>query len=325
MNRFLILISLLLTFLLGGQSPHRYVAGAWERPEVKFPTDNPYSEASVALGNALFFNSLLSSDSSISCQSCHRLTLALADHLPQGEGIKGRHVDRNTPTLFNVGFHPYFMMDGKFSSLEEQALAPIKEHREMDMLPEKVVQRLQVHPRYDEMSIAAYGEPFSVPVMQKALANFQRMLISDNARFDQFMRQEIMLTKQELKGWELFQSERLHCIQCHSGYNFTNYAFENNGLYKAYEDQGRYRITGKEKDRAKFKVPTLRNIAITYPYMHNGSVATLEAVIDHYAAGGKDHPSKSPLVQGFALSEEERSSLLAFLNTLTDQYLLAED
>lgn len=303
----------------------KWTSPYWEKPQVKFPEDNPYSEESIKLGGDLFFSSLFSRDSSISCQSCHMLTETFADHLPKGEGIKGRHVERNTPTLFNIGLHPYFMFDGKFSSLEDQVLAPIKEHREFDMTPELVVQRLQSIPIYNEMSQAAYGKDISIDVIQKALANFQRVIISDKSKFDKFMRKEVSLSEEEQKGWELFQSPALNCNQCHSGYNFTNYEFENNGLYEEYEDRGRFLITKDSNDLAKFKIPTLRNIAITFPYMHNGSLSSLEEVIDHYASGGGNHSSKSNFIKGFKISTEERSFLIAFLNTLTEERLLNKD
>ena len=168
----------------------------------------------------------------------------------------------------------------------------------------------------------AYNEELSISVVQKAIANFERILMSDNSKFDKFKRGEVELSFEEMKGWELFNSTDLNCIQCHNGYNFTNYAFENNGLYKTYQDSGRALVTDLDSDVAKFKVPTLRNIAITFPYMHNGSIASLEEVIDHYASGGKKHRLQSKLIDGFDMTAEERSFLIAFLETLTDETLL---
>jgi cytochrome c peroxidase len=294
----------------------------WERPEVIFPEDNPISDASIELGSSLFFETLLSKDSSISCQSCHLITEAFADHLPLGEGIKGRHVTRNTPTLFNIGYHPYFMADGRFTTLEEQVLGPINEHREFDMTPEEVVARLKTVPLYNELSMEAYGQELTIEVVQKALANFERIIISDNSKFDQYKRGEAKLTEDEIAGWDLFNSDELNCIACHNGYNFTNYAFENNGIYKIYQDSGLAIVTKEAEDLAKFKVPTLRNIAITYPYMHDGSFETLEEIIDHYASGGKNHPSQSYLIKGFDITQKEKEALIAFLNSLTEERLL---
>lgn len=291
----------------------------WKRPDVNYPTDNPNSQASVELGSALFFETLLSKDSSISCQSCHLISEAFADHLPIGEGIKGRLVTRNTPSLQNIGLHPYFMADGKFKSLEEQVLAPIHEHREFDMTEEEVITRLQSVAIYNQYSQAAYGQEITIDIVQKALANFERALVSDNSRFDQFMRGEIEFSKQEMRGWELFKAPRLNCTECHNGYNLTNYDFENNGLYKTYQDSGRALMTKDANDLAKFKVPSLRNVTMTYPYMHNGSFHSLEDVIDHYASGGQGHSSQSDFIKGFEIGLEEKKALIAFLKTLTEE------
>ncbi len=297
----------------------------WERPNVIYPENNSFSEASIELGNTLFFENLLSKDSSISCQSCHLITEAFADHLPLGEGIKGRLVTRNTPSLLNIGLHPYFMADGKFKTLEEQVLGPINEHREFDMSNEAIIERLRSIPRYRELSMSAYNQEIDIEIVQKSLANFERILVSDSSRFDQFMKGKIKFTEQEMYGWELFNRTDLNCIQCHNGYNFTNYSFENNGLYKTYQDSGRALVTKKESDLAKFKVPSLRNIALTYPYMHNGSIYSLDEVIDHYASGGKRHDSKSDLIKGFVIGVDEKKALISFLRTLTEERYLIEE
>jgi cytochrome c peroxidase len=296
----------------------------WEAPSIIFPADNPGSEASIELGGALFFETLFSRDSSISCQSCHLLTQAFADHLPLGEGIRGRTVTRNTPSLINIGQHPYFMADGKFGSLEDQVLGPINEHREFDMTPEEVVSRLKTVPLYNELSMKAYGQELNIDVIQKALANFERAIVSQDSRFDQFMKDEIELTPEEKAGWKLFNNSELNCIQCHGGYNFTNYTFENNGLYANPADSGRALITGLNDDIAKFKVPSLRNVSITYPYMHDGSVQSLAAIIDHYASGGQNYKTQSKLIRGFKITKEEKMALVAFLKTLTDNRYLEE-
>lgn len=179
-----IIFLVLSVLLLASLSNSSVVESVWERPMVVFPLDNPISEASVELGSALFFESLLSKDSSLSCQSCHLNNSAFADHLPLGEGIKGRHVTRNTPTLFNVAYHPYYMMDGKFKTLEDQVLGPINEHREFDMNPEEVISRLKTVPYYNELSKRGYGKELDMEVVQKSIANFERVLIADNSKFD---------------------------------------------------------------------------------------------------------------------------------------------
>lgn len=323
MKKLIGLLAIVFSDLFGAQIQHSDpIDPEWKRPEVVYPEDNPLTDAGIELGGSLFFETLLSRDSTLSCQSCHMVGEAFADHLPVGEGIKGRHVSRNTPTVFNVAFHPYFMADGKFGSLEQQVLGPINEHREFDMTPEEVVERLRSVLRYNELSQAAFGEELTIEGVQKSIANYERLLISDNSKFDQYQRGETQLTEEELKGWELFRGSKLKCIECHGAYNFTNYAFENNGLYETYSDSGRARITKAAGDLAKFKVPTLRNIAITYPYMHDGSLDSLEQVIDHYSKGGRMHESKSDLVRGFEITDSEKKCLVAFFQTLTESRLV---
>ncbi|MGK0279117.1 MAG: cytochrome c peroxidase [Litorivivens sp.] len=297
----------------------------WAIDKVVYPDDNPDSDASVTLGGELFFESMLSQDSSISCQSCHMLTEALADHLPLGMGIKNRTVTRNTPSLFNVGLHPYFMMDGKFATLEEQVLGPINDHREFDLNPEELLVRLNRISIYNEMSQKAYGEDLTIEIVQKALGNFQRALISQNSDFDVFMRgNPDALSDSAKRGWALFISDELNCTACHGGFVFTDYSFQNNGYFETYQDSGRALISGLDEDHAKFKVPSLRNVALTFPYMHNGSVETLAEVIDKYA-DGETHPLQSEHIRQFSLDLSQKADLLVFFGSLTEIRLTAED
>ena len=299
---------------------------AWEPPEVQFPEDNPVSAASVDFGSNLFFETLLSRDSTISCQSCHLITDAFADHLPVGMGVDDRTVTRNTPSLFNIGLHPTLMKDGKFATLEEQVLGPINDHREFDLSPEQVVERIASQPSYQEQSMAAYGEPVSMATIQKALANFQRIIVSNDTPFDAYMRgDEAAISDAAKAGWKLFQSERLNCRACHSGFDFSDYSFQSNGYFDAYPDSGRAIITRKPEDVAKFKIPSLRNVATTWPYMHNGSVASLCEVLQTYAKGGSGHANQSERIRKFELSKEEEDQVMAFLEGLTEQRFLEED
>ena len=167
----------------------------------------------------------------------------------------------------------------------------------------------------------AYGRKMDLYVITRAIAAFERTLISGNSRYDQFFYQgkKDALSEKEKKGMELFFSERLACSICHGGFDFTEYSLENNGLYRDYEDKGRNRVTSKEEDIGKFKVPTLRNVALTAPYMHDGSLKSLEEVIDHYQLGGKGHPNQHPATQGFEISATEKQELLLFLQSLTDE------
>lgn len=298
----------------------------WEFPEVQYPDDNPLTDASINFGGSLFFETLMSRDRSVSCQSCHLLTQTFADHLPVGEGIDGRKVTRNTPSLFNIGFHPYFMKDGKFATLEEQVLGPISDHREFDLNPEEVERRIASIPMYQEMSQEAYGEPVSIEIIQKALANFQRALVSKNSSFDDFMKGGVdSISLSAKRGYDLFSSEELNCTACHNGFDFSDYSFQNNGLYKHYADSGRALITHAKEDIGKFKVPSLRNIALTYPYMHDGSVTSLKDVILNYAKGGSKHKNQSKEIRKFKITDSEIEDLIAFLESLTEKRLLIVD
>ncbi len=294
-------------------------------PEVEFPEDNPLTQASYDLGKRLFFDPALSRDSSVSCASCHQPSLAFADLVPFSEGVAGAAGTRNAPTLANVAYHPYFTSEGGVPTLEMQVLVPIQEHNEFDFNIVLISERLSEDPTYVHMAQKAFDrniDPFSIT---RALAIFERTLVSGNSAYDKmyFQGDNAAMNMDELRGMELFFSDSLACGSCHSGFNFTNYAFENNGLYSEYADEGRYRLTGLEEDRARFKVPTLRNIEITSPYMHDGSFNSLDEVIDHYATGGAGHPSKSELLQGFTITENQKKELIAFLESLTDHEFLS--
>lgn len=297
----------------------------WEMPTVQFPENNPYSLESIELGGALFSEPLFSQDTSISCQTCHATFMALTDQLPVGEGIFGRQVTRNTPTLNNIGLHPYFMKDGKFLTLEDQVLGPIKDHREFNIDPEELVRRLNSVPYLVEMSKKAYGSDLTIEIIQKAIANFERILVSKDTPFDAYMHgNNTAISKSAINGYKLFKSDQLNCIKCHNGFDFTNYSFQNNGTYKVYQDSGRAIMTKNKADIGKFKVPTLRNIDLTFPYMHNGSFKSLEDVIKHYEAGGKNSETQSHLINGFELSDNERQNLLDFLSSLTEYRYMDE-
>jgi len=321
-----IILGLLISMCIGLASFNTNQIGElkkWEIPEVQFPNDNPLSNESIQLGAALFSERLFSKDTSISCQTCHATNMALTDQLPVGEGVFGRHVTRNTPTLNNIGLHPYFMKDGKFETLEDQVLGPLKDHREFDIEPNELLMRLKSVPYLNDMSMQAYGSDLTIEIIQKAIANFERILVSKDTPFDAYMQgDKTAISESAINGYRLFKSEKLNCIKCHSGFDFTDYSFQNNGTYKVYVDSGRAFMTKNRDDIGKFKVPSLRNLDLTFPYMHNGSFESLESVIKHYEAGGKSSPTKSSLINGFELTDIERQNILDFLSSLTEYRLL---
>ena len=320
---------LLLLILLAGCTPDPGPADPVDRtpyqlilpagfPTPDIPADNELTTARVALGKKLFYDPVLSRDSTVSCASCHRQELAFAHDQPISPGIEGRLGFRNSPTLTNVAYLDLVNKDGGVVKLDLQALVPIEDHNEMDFRGILAAQRLRSDPAYLELSLRAYGRAPDSYVISRALAAFQRTLISGESRFDRAERGETSLTVAETRGRNLFFSERTHCGSCHGGFNFTFNEFENNGRYPDYEDQGRMRVTLDPADEGKFRVPTLRNVARTAPYMHDGSLPTLAAVIDHYDQGGSGHPNQNPLVRPLHLSAQEKADLLAFLHTLTD-------
>ncbi len=293
-------------------------------PEPEIPEDNQLTPARIALGKQLFFDPILSRDSTIACASCHFQEDAFSDTRRLSVGIEGRVGMRNAPSLANVAYLNSFFRDGGVPTLELQVLAPIDDENEMDFNIVEVAERLQRIPAYVTMSQEAYNRPPDPFVIIRAIAAFERTMISGNSPFDQYYYQgdATALTASQIKGMELFMSDSLNCYTCHSGFNFTDNNFYNIGLYETYKDTGRARIVFKEEHNGEFKVPSLRNVEVTAPYMHNGSMRTLEEVIDHFASGGEEHVNKSALMQSFVLTEEEKKCLIDFLNSLTDQSFL---
>ncbi|MBC7777016.1 MAG: c-type cytochrome [Phycisphaerae bacterium] len=290
-------------------------------PMPDIPADNTLTKSRIALGKRLFYDPALSADSTRSCGSCHAPHLAFSDSTAVSLGIEHRLGTRNAPSLANVAYQNKLLREGGVPTLEMQILVPIQEHNEFDFNILLVAERLQKMPKYVEMAEKAYERVPDAFVITRSIAAFERTLLSGDAPYDQyaFQGKSNALSASEKRGLELFQSERLNCSKCHEGFLFTNQGFTNNGLSEVYPDSGRIRLTGLESDRAVFKVPSLRNIALTAPYMHDGSLPTIEAVIVHYQTGGKPHPNKSPLLKPFNLTVQERKDLLAFLHSLTDQ------
>ena len=290
-------------------------------PEIDHPAGNEYTNERWSLGKKLFFDPILSKDGQVSCASCHDPALAFSDKEKVSNGSDGLAGIRNAPTLVNVAYHPYFTREGGVPTLEMQILVPIQEHNEFNNNIVSIADTLAKIEEYVSMSFAAYDQEPNPFVITRALAQFERSLISGQSAYDLQYNYGISrsMSKSAKRGKILFESERTSCTSCHSGFNFTDYSFQNNGLYEKYEDPGRSRFTQKEEDVAIFKVPSLRNIEITGPYMHDGSIETLEEVIDHYDRGGAAHLNKSKKIKPLHLSNDEKADLLAFLKSLTDE------
>jgi cytochrome c peroxidase len=287
-------------------------------PEI--PADNRPTKTKVELGKKLFFDTRLSKDNSISCASCHKQQFAFADNLAVSLGIEDRSGFRNALPLQNLAWSKLFFRDGGVIQLDLAALNAITAHDEMASNLNEIVYKLKLDNAYLQLFRTAFQDTITSKGILQALGTFQRTLISGNSRYDKFAFQNnfAALTEVEKKGKDLFFSNKTNCSACHGGFLFSNQTFQNNGLYEQYADTGRQRITLLPEDRGLFKVPSLRNVELSAPYMHDGSFANLEAVIEHYNSGGVNFPSKSSFIQPLNLTADEKSSLLAFLKSLTD-------
>ena len=326
----------------------------WPTPSV--PPDNPMTPAKVALGRALFYDTRLSANGTQACATCHEQAHAFADTRPRALGSTGERHPRGSMSLVNIAYASTLTWaNGAMRRLEAQALVPMFGEQPIELGLRQAetstfLGRLRAAPDYPRMFAAAFGgspDPVSIDNVTKALASFERSIISARSPYDRYSDgDERAISAAAQRGEQLFFSPRLGCFRCHGGFTFSQppeFAgrsevergeaplFQNNGLY-AYsgsltspgEHQGVFEVTAAPLDLGKFKPPTLRNIAVTAPYMHDGSLPTLDAVIDHYARGGREHPTKSTIIGGFSLTSEQRADLIAFLDSLTDEELLRD-
>lgn len=303
-------------------NPAYHVELAPGAPVLPVPADNPLTEAGVRLGKALFFDKRLSDPAVISCADCHMEGRAFSDLVALSAGATGALGFRNSPTLANVAYQERLFMDGGVPNLEYQVLAPIHDAREMNSDINAVAVLLRDEEPYKSLSPLAYGRQLDAYVITRAIASYERTLVSGWSRFDKYLHggDATALTAQEINGWNIFNGSEANCSACHSGYDLTDRDYHNIGLTLDHTaDAGRARITLQPEDEGKFKTPTLRNVGITGPYMHDGSLSSLEEVIDHFASGGLAQPNLSPHMQPFTLSAEEKADLVAFLNALTDE------
>lgn len=291
-------------------------------PKPTIPIHNELTKAKVELGKKLFFDPILSSDNSVSCASCHKPEFAFANHEIKSIGINQTSGERNVPTLVNIAYHPYLFAEGEVPDLESQVLAPVLHENEMGINLKQSIKKLNNDSEYRKLFKKAFDTLASTATLVRAIATYERTLISGNSSYDQYIQgNKNALDSSQQRGMKLFFSDRTNCSSCHAGFNFTNYQFENIGLQESYIDIGKMRATGNPKDEGKFKTPTLRNIEYTWPYMHNGSLKTLEEVVDFYNSGGKNHPQKSKKIKPIHLSVSEKNDLINFLKSLSDQDL----
>ena len=279
----------------------------------------PEQERLIELGRRLFFDPVLSADSSLACASCHQPARSFADGRTVSVGVFGRRGTRNVPAIVNRGWGAAFFWDGRITSLEEQVLRPITEPTEMGMSLDQVVRRLRKLPAWRAVFRRTLGDDVRESGLARALAAYVRSIRAGESRFDAAMLGEnFALTDVEQRGLELFQG-RARCARCHSGALLTDESFHNTGVaWRTGEpvDSGRALVTRRATDIGAFKTPTLRQIGTTAPYMHDGSLRTLSEVIEFYDGGGHPNPHRDPELRPLGLSATEKSSLLAFLGVL---------
>lgn len=297
-------------------------------PLMEIPADNPMTVEGVDLGRHLFFDPILSRDSTLSCSSCHLAATSFTDPAQFSVGVRGERGRRNSMALVNVGYAESFFWDGRAASLEEQARDPVADAIELGEDWEHVEAKLNRHPRYPDLFEQAFGtREATQDLAVKALAQFERTLLSAGSRFDRVNAGEETFSDLEFAGFEIFNSERGDCFHCHGTLLLTDNRFHNNGLDANPDDLGLAEVTGRPFDRGLFKTPTLRNVEYTAPYMHDGRFATLEEVVDHYSTGVQQSSTLDPIMlqRGpLNLTEQEKEALIAFLKTFSDPAFLTD-
>jgi cytochrome c peroxidase len=283
------------------------------------PGNNAPIPAKVRLGRQLFFDPLLSADGTVACATCHRPDNGFSSGEARPRGVGGQRAARKAPTLFNRAYGTAFFWDGREVTLESQALRPIEDPTEMGSRLDDVVRRLKAHKHYSAQFAAAFPDGVTSTNVGRALASFERVLLRGGSPVDRFRRrgETAALTEPQRHGLWLYESKG-RCWRCHAGANFTDESYHNTGVSWGREpaDTGRHRVTGRDEDRGKFKTPTLRAAALTAPYMHDGSLVTLEDVVEFYNRGGGANPHLDPALGPLHLTPDEVRALVAFLKAL---------
>lgn len=304
-------------------------------PPMQIPTDNPLTVEGVALGRKIFFDNTLSSDLTQSCATCHKPENYFTDSNPTSKGVLGVAGKRSAMSLVNIGFsNPGLFWDGRVKTLEEQALLPVQDSIELHNTWDAVAAHIKNNSDYTTMFRRAFGittvDSINKYLIVKAIAQFERTLISADAKIDKIARKEAFFTDDEQSGYNLFfnvlDAPDAQCAHCHVSPFYNASDFFNNGIDEAktlkdFKDLGRGLFTLKPTDNGKFKPPTLRNIAQTAPYMHDGRFKTLSDVLDHYASGGHTSPNVDPFIPSIGtihLTAKQKNQIILFLNTLTD-------
>jgi cytochrome c peroxidase len=280
------------------------------------PKDSPLTEERVRLGRRLFFDPILSADNAVACASCHRPDHGFAGTEAKPRGIRGQLAARRAPSLLNRAYGTAFFWDGREATLEGQALRPIADPAEMGSTVAGALERLKADAAYKKQFGVAFPDGVTADNLGRALASFERVLLRGDGRVDHFRRKgdAKALTAEERQGLWLYESKG-RCWRCHAGGNFTDEAYHNSGVSWG-KDSGRFAVTKKEADRGKFKTPTLRGVGLTGPYMHDGSLTSLDDVVQFYNRGGGANPNLDPVLGPLNLTKDEMRDLVAFLKAL---------
>lgn len=284
------------------------------------PPDNPLTADKINLGKQLYFDTRLSADGTVACATCHAADKGFSDGRPTSTGIKGQVGGRNAPVTINRLFSQEQFWDGRSPSLEDQALGPVQNPIEMGHTLEGMVATLDKLSGYREQFKKAFGTGVTKEGVAQAIASFERTLLCGNSAFDKFEAgNKKALSASAQRGLTLFQGKKANCVACHTGFNFTDEGYHNLGvgMDKKDPDLGRFKVTKKESDKGAFKTPTLRNIAASAPYLHDGSAKTLEEVIDFYDKGGTRNPNLSKEIKPLKLTAQEKGDLAAFMKSLS--------
>ena len=318
------------TLLTGCSSPEpdplMVDSAAWEvtvplglSPDLQAPVDNPVTREKVELGRFLYYDPRLSRAGDISCATCHGPDNGFTDNAPVSTGHEGQKGGRSAPTVVNSTYSYLQFWDGRAASLEEQALGPIENPIEMANTLDAMIETVSGIPGYAPLFEAAFGdEQVTADRVAKAIASFERMVLSGNSKWDRFMAgDEAAMSEQEIRGWELFRN-KAQCTLCHAGQTFSDSDFHNIGVGMAAgePDLGRFVVTGEDADRGAFKTPMLRDVTTTAPYMHDGSQATLEVVVEFYNVGGEPNGRLDPKIRPLDLTDQEKADVVAFLKAL---------
>lgn len=296
-------------------------------PAIPWPEDNPYSAKKWELGRLLYFDKRLSADGTISCASCHAVNKALADHDKVSTGIHGNKGSRNSQTVTNSAYHKHLFWDGRAGSLEEQCKGPVANPKEMADTDDPHIAHYECHLRiknikgYAPLFKEAFGdENITMDQISKAIATFERTVLSGNSAFDRYRAgDKTAMSQEEIAGYRVFR--HVGCDNCHFGPTFSDGRFLNIGvgMDAPQPDLGRYEVTQNKNDWGAFRVPILRDVALTYPYMHDGSLATLEEVVEYYDVGGIKNQNLHTLMRPLHLSDEDKKNLVSFLKALNGE------